>query len=147
VIVSAFVPALGTFDELGLEISDYSAFGAAAYESQLVDLPAVRDGTLRALDLGALSGIVTFPSFHAASAVLYLWALWPVKWLRPVTLLANGTMLAATPIVGGHYFVDIFAGIAVAVGAIAAAGYICRRIIAPARAPVLAAEAVAATPG
>src|SRR4051794_11258172 len=143
VIISAFVPALGTFAELGLKISDYSAFGAAAYESQLADLPAVRDGTLRALDLGSLSGIVTFPSFHAASAALYLWALWPVKWLRPVTVLANAAMLAATPIVGGHYFVDIFAGIAVAAGAIAVAGIICRRIIAAVSVPALT-EAVAA---
>jgi hypothetical protein len=68
-----------------------------------------------------LVGIVTFPSFHAAAAVLYLWALWCVWWMRPLALLANGAMLLATPIGGGHYFVDVFAGMAVAVLAIAAA--------------------------
>jgi PAP2 superfamily len=33
----------------------------------------------------------------------------------------NGLMLAATPANGGHYFVDLFAGIAIAVVAIIAA--------------------------
>ena len=85
------------------------------------DLPPTRDGVLRHLDLLGLGGIVTFPSFHAASAVLYFWALWPVRWFRPLVVLANGLMLAATPINGGHYFIDLFAGVAVAVLAIVAA--------------------------
>src|ERR1700693_4535513 len=43
------------------------------------------------------------------------------RWVRPVAILANGLMLASTPIDGGHYFVDVFAGIALALAAIAAA--------------------------
>ena len=92
-----------------------------AYLAQQRDLGPVRDGVLRELDLLNLAGIVTFPSFHACSAVLYAWALWPVWWMRPVALLANGAMLASTPVDGGHYFIDLFAGIAVAVLAIVAA--------------------------
>ena len=76
---------------------------------------------LRHLEVLGLSGIVTFPSFHAASAVLYAWALWAVRWMRPVALLANGAMLAATPLNGGHYFVDVIAGMAIAALAIVAA--------------------------
>ena len=129
-VVSAFVPAIGAFHGFGISIADYPVFNPAAFETALHDIPRVRDGSLRALDLGTLTGIVTFPSFHAASAVLYLWALWPVKWLRPVTLAANIAMLAATPLVGGHYFVDIFAGMAVAVLSILAAGKACRYILA-----------------
>ena len=91
-------------------------------------LGPVRDGILRELDLLNLAGIVTFPSFHACSAVLYAWALWPVWWMRPIALLANGAMLASTPVDGGHYFIDLFAGIAVAVVAIAAARAVTRRI-------------------
>jgi membrane-associated phospholipid phosphatase len=53
--------------------------------------------------------------------VLYAWALWPARWLRPILVLANAAMLAATPIDGGHYFVDLFAGMAIAIAAIAAA--------------------------
>ena len=76
---------------------------------------------LRHLELLGLGGIVTFPSFHAASAVLFGWALWAVRWLRPLALLINGAMLAATPLNGGHYFIDLIAGVAIAVLAIVAA--------------------------
>ena len=84
-------------------------------------MPLVRNGSLRELDMLQLGGIVTFPSFHAATAVLYLWALWDVRWIRPIAVLANVAMLLATPLVGGHYFVDVFAGIAVAAASITAA--------------------------
>ena len=53
--------------------------------------------------------------------MLAVWALWSVLWLRPVALVANAGMLLATPLVGGHYFVDVFAGAGLAVLAIAAA--------------------------
>jgi membrane-associated phospholipid phosphatase len=85
---------------------------------------------MRALDLGAMTGIVTFPSFHAASAAIYLWALWPVRLLRPVAIIANGLMIAATPALGGHYFVDVAAGVALAIGSVAVAGSICRAVAA-----------------
>ena len=98
------------------------------YLDQLRDLPPTRDGALRHLDLLGLGGIVTFPSFHAASAVLYAWALWPVRWMRPIVVLAFTAMLAATPINGGHYLIDIIAGIAIAVLAIVAARRVGRLI-------------------
>jgi hypothetical protein len=128
--VSVFLPALGVYHALGLSIRDFPLFMPGAFESQLRDLPLVREGSLRVLDLATMTGLVTFPSFHAASAAIYLWALWPVKLLRPAAILANGLMLAATPVIGGHYFVDVLAGIAVAAVSIVIAGRICRRIVA-----------------
>jgi hypothetical protein len=120
-IISALVPAIGVFDALGLDPASFANLDPGAYLLQLRDLPQVRDGSLRALNLLSLGGIVTFPSFHAASAALYLWALWPVRWCRPIAIVANGAMLAATPISGGHYFIDLAAGVAVAAAAIIAA--------------------------
>ena len=83
-----------------------------------------------------LTGIVTFPSFHAATAALYLWAFWPVRWFRPVAVVANVGMLLATPLGGGHYFIDVFAGIAVAAAAIIAAQWIAGLLTRPAPQPV-----------
>jgi hypothetical protein len=120
-IISALVPAIGVYQEIGLDPGTLKNINPGAYLEQLRDLPPTRAGALRYLELLGLGGIVTFPSFHAASAVLYLWALWPVRWMRPVVLLANGAMLAATPLNGGHYFVDVFAGIVIAALAIVAA--------------------------
>jgi hypothetical protein len=74
-------------------------------------------------------GVLTFPSFHAVSAVLYAWAFWPIRWLRPLALLCNGAMMAATPVGWGHYLVDLLAGIVVAAAAIYAARLIVRRFV------------------
>jgi membrane-associated phospholipid phosphatase len=68
-----------------------------------------------------IGGVLTFPSFHAASAALYIWAFWPLVWLRPAVVVWNLTMIAATPLGGGHYLVDVLASIVVTILAIAAA--------------------------
>jgi membrane-associated phospholipid phosphatase len=144
-VVSAFVPALGAYHEFGFSIKDFPHFKPGAFESHLVDFPLIRDGTMRALSLDTMTGIVTFPSFHAASAAIYLWALWPVRLLRPIAILANVAMIAATPTVGGHYFVDIIAGLALAAASVAVADRICRAVLARARRPAgLDAQAVPA---
>jgi len=129
-IISALVPAMGTYDLLHY-MPDPKIFTPGAYLEQLHDLPMVRDGSLRHLSFSRLAGIITFPSFHAAAAVLYLWAFWPLRWIGPAALVVNVAMLLATPIGGGHYFVDVFAGIAIAVVAIVVAKWIASRLTAP----------------
>ncbi|MEI7609953.1 MAG: phosphatase PAP2 family protein, partial [Rhodospirillaceae bacterium] len=58
-------------------------------------------------------GIVTFPSFHSALAVLLVWAARGLgRMIIPVAAL-NAVVLAVTPIYGGHYFVDVIAGITI----------------------------------
>jgi hypothetical protein len=146
-VISALVPAIGVYQEIGLDPATLTNLDPRAYLDQVRDLGPVRDGALRHLDLFGLAGIVTFPSFHAASAVLYAWAFWPVRWMRPIAALANGAMLASTPIDGGHYFIDLVAGIIIAVLAIMAARAMRRRFamprsaagtVSPAAAPVAA---------
>jgi hypothetical protein len=143
-IISALVPAIGVYQQIGLDPAALTSLTPQAYIDQLRDLAPVREGLLRHLDLFGLAGVVTFPSFHAASCLLYAWALWPVRWIRPIAIVANAAMLAATPIIGGHYFVDLIAGIAVAGLGIVAAGWITRMIEErgglPAAAQVLPAE-------
>jgi hypothetical protein len=143
--ISAFVPALGAYDELCIKL-DPAVFTSGAYVSSMHDMALIHDGSLRQLDILHLVGIVTFPSFHACAAVLYLWAFWAVRWMRPIALLSNGVMLLATPIGGAHYFVDVFAGVAVAVLAIAATKRLSAWLTKPLAQPVQAMpEGVAAT--
>jgi PAP2 superfamily len=127
-IISALVPAIGVYREIGIDPGSLQNIDPNAYLDQLRDLPPTRDGTLRHLDLLDLGGIVTFPSFHAASGILYSWALWPVKWARPIFIPLNALLLAATPANGGHYFIDIIAGVAIAVAAIVAARRVGRLV-------------------
>ncbi len=62
IAVSTLFPAIGTYFEFGLP-SDTEIFKANGYGGQARDIPMLRDGTLRALKLTELGGILAFPSF------------------------------------------------------------------------------------
>jgi hypothetical protein len=124
VCVSTLIPAIGVYGAMGLDASDFTNIVPQGYYDTLKDAPLLRDGSLRTLDLFALKGVLTFPSFHAVSAILYLWVFWPMRWFRPLNLLCSSAMILATPIGGGHFFVDVIAGVAVAAASI----YAARRI-------------------
>ena len=87
----------------------------------------LRDGTFRALVAVGSEGIITFPSLHAALAVIVVAALWPVPVLRWAFLALNVAMLVATPIDGSHYFIDVLAGVALAALSLVAARAIAAR--------------------
>lgn len=126
--ISIFVPAIGAYQHIGIDPASLQNLDLRAYTDFLRDFVPVRDGGLRTLELLNLSGIVYFPSFHAGSAILYTWALWPVRWIRPFAVLANAAMIAATPVDGAHYFIDVIAGIALAVFSIVLAKALGRRL-------------------
>jgi membrane-associated phospholipid phosphatase len=95
-------------------------FGHAEPAHYLAAQRALRDGSLTDLTLGALQGIVTFPSFHTIAAV----ALINAARGTPLAFLAwvlNLLMIVSTPTEGWHYLVDVLAGVAIALAAIALA--------------------------
>ena len=118
IAISAVVPAIGTYWGLQLSAAHFPEINTAVYAGQLRDILALRDGSLHELQLFFLAGIVSFPSFHAASAVLYMWALWPVRGLGGIAAALNLLMIAATPVIGAHYVIDVAGGIAVAAASI-----------------------------
>jgi hypothetical protein len=88
---------------------------ASAY---LPILKSLRAGEPMILDWNRLEGIVSFPSFHAALAIIYVYAARHRLWaLIPFTAL-DTLMLISTPPIGGHYLTDVLGGIAVALIAI-----------------------------
>jgi len=88
---------------------------------------SLRAGTLTSIRLNNLEGLITFPSFHTTSAILFVWALWPARYVRSPTVIVNGLMILSTPISGGHYGVDVIAGGLVANAAILAASWLNAR--------------------
>lgn len=68
-----------------------------------------------------LQGIIVFPSYHTVLGVLFVWAHRGLRWSFPPVLLLNVLMLASVPSEGGHYLVDLLAGLLVAAVAIAVA--------------------------
>jgi membrane-associated phospholipid phosphatase len=135
ILISGMVPAMAMFVQLGLDPAvDFPNLDPAAAFVHVADLEGLRAGTLRVISLRHVEGIITFPSFHAALGVIFARAFWASRWTRWPGLALNGVLIAATPIDGGHYFVDVIAGVIIAGLAIAAARRLCggaTRAVAP----------------
>jgi len=132
IATSAVLPAAGVWPYYGLATSDSSHVLPTVSTSWPV-FHGLRDGSFRALVAVGSEGIITFPSLHAALAVILIVALWPIPRLRWLILGLNAVMLAATPIDGSHYFIDVIAGIAVAGIAVLAARMLAARASAGSR--------------
>lgn len=100
IAISVFTPAMGMGERAGL-----------AYAEALKE---VRSGGWSAVDYDNFQGIVTFPSFHTASAVFLIYVVRRSPWLLWLSVPLNLAMIVATPLGGGHYLVDLLAGAAVA---------------------------------
>jgi PAP2 superfamily len=121
ILISAAMPAMAMYVHLGLQPSDFPNLSPAAAYVHVEHIHGLRDGTLRALNLNTAEGIITFPSYHAALAIIFLVAFWSVPLLRWPGVVLNLALIAGTPIDGGHYFVDLGAGMAIALVSILAA--------------------------
>ena len=82
---------------------------------------ALRDGSLRVIDLTKMEGLITFPSFHTTLAMLLTYAARHRFAALAGFGLVNGALIVSVPAEGGHYVVDAFAGAAIAMVAIWAA--------------------------
>lgn len=72
----------------------------------------MRTNMAHAISFDDLNGIITFPSFHTEAACLFVWACWRVPYVRWPVLALNVALIAATPVNGLHYGVDVLAGVA-----------------------------------
>jgi hypothetical protein len=86
-----------------LTASDVPNIEPQGYYDILRDATLVRDGSLHGLDLLKLVGVLTFPSFHAASARLYTWAFWPMRWLRLIFAPCNNYSEAVQAMINGYF--------------------------------------------
>src|SRR5207237_4180221 len=112
----AGMPAAGPLTHYGLAGSSYVPI---TNDAQLHLIEAARAGRIALVHREDLIGIVSFRSFHAASAFIFIWAAWSMPITRWITLAVNAAMLCATPVEGNHYFVDLIGGAAVAAVAVA----------------------------
>jgi len=114
IVIFYFFPARAAF-EYYLGKSESLPSNAVQYGKVIFEL---RSGSLAPIDLSSLAGIVTFPSFHAAMGVLFIWASWPIRALRQTIVLINIAMIASAVPVGGHYMIDILGGALVALASV-----------------------------
>jgi hypothetical protein len=114
-------PALGSYEFLNISGAvDHPNIGLATLDKHVEHVLQLR-GPTPSIPLGDIHGIIVFPSFHMALAILFAWGFWAVPVVRYPALALNVAMAAATPLSGGHYLVDLIGGAVMAVAAIAAA--------------------------
>jgi membrane-associated phospholipid phosphatase len=85
------------------------------------ELTALRSSGVFTANPDYTCGLITFPSFHVALAVLGVFALWPFLWLRIPALLVAVLIAIATVTTGWHYASDGIGGIIIAAIGIVAA--------------------------
>ena len=110
VVVSGLFPAAGAFGTFNVQTANPS----------LQHFLALRDGSMKSIDLQQIQGLVSFPSFHLALAVILAYAARGIPVLFPFLLALNAFVIAATPLVGGHHFADLWGGALLTLGAITA---------------------------
>jgi membrane-associated phospholipid phosphatase len=116
-LIFPLMPAQAPFEFYNITPAVFPELIATGTRDFLPLMDSVRNGA-RVISPETFTGVVAFPSFHAACALLFAWALWNVPLLRWPVALLNTVMLASTPVIGNHYLVDVFAGLAVGLIAI-----------------------------
>lgn len=125
-IITIWYPALGTYTDFAVNPGDLKNIDGMLGLEYVPQILAVRDDPNFILQLQHASGIISFPSVHAAVAVLCGWGAWTIRWIRFPMILLNALMLLSAITEGGHYVVDLVAGIGVAGFCIALVLYISR---------------------
>jgi PAP2 superfamily len=101
---------------------EWPAGGAFAYyhppgiaSDYVEQFMAARAGLLPKLAIGEMKGIIQFPSYHAAAAILlaYAFASLP-RWIAIPALVIEAILVVSAVPIGGHHLADALAGVAVA---------------------------------
>lgn len=101
--ISMVLPAEGAWAHYGV------AHLTSAY--YLPDFYAIRSGSMHVIDMTKPTGIIQFPSFHAALALILI-LLSRGTFLFPVYLPLNVLMIFSALTAGGHYLTDVAFGLA-----------------------------------
>lgn len=105
VLFSAFWPAMGAYGYYHVE-------SGAPYVRVFTGL---HEGTLKVIGGDhPLQGIVQFPSFHAALAILLTYAARGMPIFFLCLLEVNIMLLISTPVMGGHHYADVWGGVVLA---------------------------------
>jgi membrane-associated phospholipid phosphatase len=100
-----FWPALGTCGDGQLPVRTY-------YAPTIEHIEAMRSGATTSISWRGAQGLIEFPSFHTIWAVLLAAAFARTRFFWPMAIL-NALVVASTIPAGMHYFVDVWAGLAI----------------------------------
>lgn len=109
-VLFTLMPANGPF-------VNYRFPASADQERFLEHFRSLREGSRILVSYRGAEGLITFPSFHVAWALLLTWAFrghW--RWFAAFAVL-NSLVVVSTMTTGWHYFADVLGGAAVALAA------------------------------
>jgi membrane-associated phospholipid phosphatase len=86
-------------------------------------------GTMTVVSFDDLEGLVSFPSFHVAGALLVTWAFRRRRWILIPLMVLNCGLMISTFITGVHYLVDVIASVPLVAGSLAAYRWWGRRLL------------------
>jgi hypothetical protein len=109
IAIAAMVPAHAAWVTLASPEA-VAAYGGIPYPGWLPQFTALRGTAPMVIDPTVMGGLATFPSFHTCLGLILLWCS-RGHWLTQAAGAAGGAaVIAATPVFGGHYLVDLLAG-------------------------------------
>lgn len=119
-VLAGLFPAAGAYTYFTVPPSEMGYLaGTEAGVWHMKHLTALRDGSMRMINLSQLEGIVTFPSFHTVVALLCGWAMYRTRYVGiPATIHSGIIVLTVLPF-GGHYLIDVVVGVAITVASVA----------------------------
>lgn len=122
ILISGLTPAMGNL----FDPARYTHLWPSIAWLEQALISGLRDGSLRRLDLTMLMGIVSFPSFHATLAAIFVWAFGAMPRVALPGRAWAILTIVATPVFGGHYGIDVIMGLMLAPPAIIAARRLTR---------------------
>lgn len=120
------MPAVGAYTFYHFSPADHPHIILAASDTA-ADVFALRSADHLAIPTDHLMGLITFPSYHMATACLFAWLFWRTKLRVPALLFNLGVAIAAL-VDGCHYLTDVTAGAGLAAGCVTMINWSARRI-------------------
>ena len=112
-MIFPFVPAQGPFVYYGMSRAEFEPIVGPIPWDYLASMSRLKAG-YRTFEWSVMQGYVSFPSFHTVAALLFTWAIWPLRWLRFPVAALNAALILGALLIGSHYLIDILGGAAVA---------------------------------
>ena len=123
IILAAILPSLGAYIFYNIDTKQIHNMPeyAHAQDSLLLSM-LLNQATFLSFPA---AGIISFPSYHSAAAIVLMYSALPYRYLRVPSMILNSIMLFSTPFNGGHYLIDTIAGILIAILSI----YLAERLL------------------
>ena len=113
-VLMVLVPAAGAYVQHAPAQALFSHLGTHAGMWHFQTFQSLRHDAIPLIDFSKSEGLVTFPSFHTVLAIITTYALRDLRILFWIILALNSLVIVSTVPEGGHYLVDVIAGILVA---------------------------------